>query len=67
MREFVLIVPGRRLAGGHPGQVVPAVRVQRPVQDPSHQGEDFLGVADRPERQAPAWLGEWRPGTPLQT
>lgn len=42
------------------------MRVQRSVQDPSHQGEDFLGVADRPERQAPLRLGEWRLGTPLQ-
>jgi len=42
------------------------VCVQRPVQDARHQGEDLLGVADRPEPQASARLGDRRPGTPIE-
>ena len=37
------------------------------LQDQGHHGEDFLGVADWPEHQAPRRLGERRPGTPLET
>jgi hypothetical protein len=56
-REFVLVMSDRRFAHGHPGQIPTAMCIQRPVQNRGHQSQEFLGIVDRPEHKAPAWLG----------
>ncbi len=65
-RQLVLVVLDGRLLGGHPGQVVPAVCVQRSVQDGGHQCHEFIGAADRPERKALGGLRDRRFRMPLQ-